>query len=1565
MLLKFGIPSLDELIDTSTKASAGNANPNSAHPNNIEAPYTESIAILGSEGTGKSVIALHLASHYAADCMREIVKERSINRYNTPALEPPDQASSGENMDPPRILYISSDLKRSGAEKIWKMFKLNAPNSRHIPFERTKSALERSQSEPNLKLILKDLSPLDPDGIVAFMTSAHLMDDGKQLEIGFLDLASHTAGDDWTFVNALLVKLQSVPSMRLDREDRQLPHLVVIDSVAGFETFVGTVDAYGNEQTRRSRIAQCIRNAGDRVNLLFVVEEAHNTEHLPEEYVTDVVFSMNKKTVSSSTIVTVEIQKARSRDHAKGEHPFEIRGGSGTTTGDRDNVDDSQSGNAYVEVFHSLAHRNHVMSASREKRKNDPNDTVSTFGLQYLNDLLHRANQSKKYGLKAGTTTALIGDPSTGKSALGERFLAWGLTQMAKDFVCLYALRASKDEFPDVKNIPRAQNGFARISLALGESIIQMRKSSPQEEIIEDDQGPLILMNSWKEVTRHLCRQVQNGVLLTRRDLKTVIDKDHQKDEDLYDWSKLIAATNLIVKAEGNNGPNEGSCAETDSSEHKGKAPMFQRSDGTPPQVNLDEDDAPQPQTRTMWHGFPDDNGDFLEGPEGLVKLFEHPNLQRPGILLTTTDRRSSELAEQCFRQFLPQIEDALEILKLDKTQHLESIRIQLIKILERQLIVRRFDMHGVPAPAILHLIFRNLVEANRLIFGIASPHSRDRRHFKCDRIRLVIDDLRVLTKINPEIIEDGGFLSFLTMFLEQEGIISLILHTDRMLPYRMAEDETSQALLSVLKRAILTWNVPFEGRHRIAISVMPHNEPDKHGVVRELTIDKDGIPDVTRKLELYSGIEEGQPVQVPLAVYIFNETPQCESYINTEDKLFREVFKSAEDSSPIHPGRVIFPIDAERLLSLRDYTHLPHGSQLPHTAVFPVDEYWALSEPHVLDNLYVYLRGDFRDNINNQKNEDPFGIFTGDPRKTQPVSSGALTRGRTRRRLSRQDFFVNKHYSLMSHVEFPSDAANRIEEPRECRIPFMWDFGFLLVRNGPWETAKDESLISTVRQRDVHATRAFTNLDVSSIIPVTAPDEEERAELRTEELFPKGRRSNTKVQQVLDALSAKGSVQQDAPISAGETIEEMGYQQRVAGISWRKFFGACHEVASVHYRQTGAIVSPFDIASPSSETINALVLEIWRSELLLESRILYTGKELAHITKQLSPQFHKKISITDILKITCASISPEDDVGKRVEPALEDSIERRFKSFRGKDPKFWSNDSPESGELRLQRFRELPLGAFCLYKTWLLLLEAIQFEDFLEPGDSFAFRQGRTASQQSIASRQWYKTACAFSNDLNNSASIHDSLSAVSLPGYYTTRGDWFLGTAKSSRSKLLAQNAIDLLSSRRANITRLQHGLGLPVRDIVPEKTCSSFRTALRCKLTRHDAAGQPQTLLTEMQYGELCDLGVKDRIDFHWQFRSEIEDYDRLSRPLQKWLGRLFRWTGDYKKSRTRGWIGGFGAYDELTCKQFRTVANFNSFLEFGNMCDLLLDELETAKRGTYGSHSTQPSDFLRSS
>ena len=305
MFLKFGIPSLDELVEI-------------PHPVESVTPgiASETVAILGPEGAGKSVLALHLASRYAADCLRRV--------YPTDSTQAKPKKSIL-----PRILYISSDLKASSAERVWKNFALEHPNTRQIPFERNMAGVERYTSihrKHTLELKKLWLGADTTDELVRelLIPARHRKKDNNANVI-FLDLASHTAGDDWSLVNALLVKLQTVDSARFSKKKPALPHLVIIDSVAGFETFVGRIDAYGNEQSRRSRIAQCLRNAGERVSLVFVVEESTGAERLPEEYVTDVVLSLRKKTVCQNSVLTVEVQKARAREHAKGEHSFEIR----------------------------------------------------------------------------------------------------------------------------------------------------------------------------------------------------------------------------------------------------------------------------------------------------------------------------------------------------------------------------------------------------------------------------------------------------------------------------------------------------------------------------------------------------------------------------------------------------------------------------------------------------------------------------------------------------------------------------------------------------------------------------------------------------------------------------------------------------------------------------------------------------------------------------------------------------------------------------------------------------------------------------------------------------------------------------------------------------------------------------------------------------------------------------------------------------------------------------------------------------------------------------------------
>src|ERR1044071_3097328 len=117
MPLRFGIPYLDDLIDVPFTVDRGRIDSEkkraAAAP---KAPAPESFTLIGPDGCGKSVLALHLASRYAADCYGR------IRRSAWPA------------QPLPRIMYISSDFQFAGAHTVWHNFGLNSPNRRLIPF---------------------------------------------------------------------------------------------------------------------------------------------------------------------------------------------------------------------------------------------------------------------------------------------------------------------------------------------------------------------------------------------------------------------------------------------------------------------------------------------------------------------------------------------------------------------------------------------------------------------------------------------------------------------------------------------------------------------------------------------------------------------------------------------------------------------------------------------------------------------------------------------------------------------------------------------------------------------------------------------------------------------------------------------------------------------------------------------------------------------------------------------------------------------------------------------------------------------------------------------------------------------------------------------------------------------------------------------------------------------------------------------------------------------------------------------------------------------------------------
>ena len=1444
MPLNFGIPSLDRLLEI----------PNVKDPLDFD---ESSMAILGPDGSGKSVLALHLASTYLADCRRFLL-DPEFRRENEPAKFLP------------LVLYISSDLRHSSAQRVWKNFALEAPSTRQVPFEQIWESMVRaglSFSLPpgtvwNATLRLKCYKPgklsasePKPEEIAHFLQTQTLLST-DEAQVAFLDLASKTAGDDWSFANSLIGQLESVETPRIQNSKkdkvRNLKHLVIIDSVAGFETFVGKLDAHGEEQSRRARIAQCMRNAGSHCHVVFVVEEPKDEERLPEEYVTDVVIRLRTVNGSTRSERTVEIEKARARQHAVGQHPFEVRGPQGTSTGEWENPDTPIAKNGYVQVFPTLNHRYLVAAMASGPGKLDPSTFVAPFGLRYLDQLLAQGPRmdelnSAKFsnGLRCGSVTAILGDSSTGKSVLSEKLLAEGFLRLAQDWIGLYA--GATDEKTHAK--PAFQNALSNTLANLSTPIIEEVSESKETGVSSAKIGVF----DAAQAIGHLHKAAKDGLLKSEANLQSIIEKHkdnpllgHHPGDDLpADWRDQFASRTNRTKIIEMHRPERKPQPATNARHHSLLANLTATWHTT--------------WNRPLGKFSPEEAIALLDG------LFAHPNLRFPGVLLTTSDKKASDVALRCLRYLDSAIESAIEGLwgKNAPKGLRDRIVTNLTRVIEDQLIVRRLDIDTVSTAAFVHLIQRNIYAAQEMIFGALFPPRQIDRNRKSNRIQLVVDDFRVLCSMCSAMQRDSLFLPYLAFALQREGVTSVIVYTDAVRPDRRPDDETSRTLLSLVNLGIFLWSVPFEGRSRIALTVVPPSSDANNGIIRELTLSEYGgelkkspnprtvIPNVTPHFELYSGIEEGKPKLIPLAVYLFDEAHRFSEYVDKEDALYRELFAAYDDPHAPGHGRILFPLDAKRYEALRDFAHLPSDTQDGHTIVYQVDGYWSMTGDGSLNSVYDYLFSDLEPDERLIKHQDPYRLF-----RNSPLSnSGSQTQP-----ARRIHFFQNKFYRsrLLEYGDY-NPRAGESEPPKPDRVPFMWDFAFTLARTGPWTLAEKTILSCSLALNPGQA---------------------------------------VSVRDVFELLSSADQPRKPAWFNS---------------YGWRYFFEACQIVADQYRVKTGTPVLPFDLATPSGETLNCLVLEIWLSEL---DSLLGAKRRWAQ-------------DWTDKRKLL--SNPDYDPAGQfRIRELMSIGLDGRSVAEAINDVKPNSNE-PE------------PIGILALYKTWLLLLEVLDFTQFCSSADGFNVVDSRDCSLNAVASRHWYKTACDFSARIQSEQGVHDGVSLLRLPGKFSTRGDWFLASSEGSRSRLLGQHAIDLLSSRRANLTRMQMGLGLPVRDVLHPEGTPRLRTALQCEV---------KGVLSQVPYEDLVErCGIVPgsfRDDFFWLWRSSFTDYDRQSRVLQKWLARIFQWTIRYRREHPKKWEGGFLAYDQMSQGNFERFQTYSSSAEFAEHCDLLLDELRAAER-----------------
>ena len=189
------------------------------------------------------MFALHVASTYLA---------LLYYRYKMRKAPEGDAAVSAF----PLVFYVSSDLRYQAAKKIWDNFYLDHPWHRYVPFLPQQDIdfsrqLVHEHDTPTFCAALHDCKPGDDN--VAQRLREHRRNVNAETNVApvsFLDLATQTTGDDWLFVARLMAALP--------RRKGAPPNLLILDSVAGFETLVGERNSFGERMSRRARVAQLI-----------------------------------------------------------------------------------------------------------------------------------------------------------------------------------------------------------------------------------------------------------------------------------------------------------------------------------------------------------------------------------------------------------------------------------------------------------------------------------------------------------------------------------------------------------------------------------------------------------------------------------------------------------------------------------------------------------------------------------------------------------------------------------------------------------------------------------------------------------------------------------------------------------------------------------------------------------------------------------------------------------------------------------------------------------------------------------------------------------------------------------------------------------------------------------------------------------------------------------------------------------------------------------------------------------------------------------------------------------
>jgi hypothetical protein len=1368
----FGIPELDALLRPANRMSEAAAE-------SAVQPHYFVTCIEGSAGSGKSTLALHCAAQHA---------------------------KLGAT-----VVYISTDWSYSQALGLWNSYRLGHPAGKPDQnCQEHRYAGPDAHSGPNnqargdsiieikplpsrnewLPGVPKAQSPKSAADLIADRTLVPLGNGGGAGVVYFLDLSREDLGDEWSFTERLLgsLKRQINAPNKLDQHD-----LVVVDSLPGLEVLSSQIDSYGSQVGTEVHLSRLIRLASESgMDLLYTAgSEEPAGRSMRAEAQADFVYQLGADTCYGTPMRQLTIVKARGYSHLLAPSIIEFRSDKPTFSSGKEDLDHRPTQNFYAYLYPSLGS---LLASIKEKqlRINDipePSESraVCATGIQFLDNLLVRAASSEtstkkqptssladRFGVPAGTALSVVGDQLTHKSAIGMAFARYTFTRVGRRVFSL------------------------------------LQVPSEGEVKVEDDLSPLPLrsIDSW-----HRYRlECLSGEELDKDVSAAVESNSKQFEEALEKRAREEGAPNREPDMSYKLGLKQIVRRLWDQIDHF--EAHFQRKDKEFPTLEAE-----------IGAGLSDAEKVVISKIRRILRLSfliaSRPGISRRALLVSTRFVMLQDFAQEAAHymamRFEPQVIGILALLR--KEFKLSAAVAAVLEARFKTDFVRYYN----------HIIFRNL-DYRRLVGSdvvpsilfdivrrcsfeiisrmqieplpqITSVQPEAERFEWLDpisaegsvRLRIVVDDLRAVREAAARTSRDErfeDFLSTLTTFLRSRNLTCCLIES--------SSGDSERSGLGPLGRPekVISVNlakVRFKSGSRVSISVDPAVQDDYHGVVRELKLvemkssyfpyPRIRLPFVDPDFELYENLGTGDPKIVGLKVMLYRETKGWDTYYREVNSFLGRVVTSNVDSKD---PEVVFPIEPKDYITLQDLATFQNSADLPCTLVIQVDGYWALRREGDLRDLTHYLRRQLDSGfVFERAKEDQFFAYVARVPSTPDDPKTSLSARDPMSRLEQYQLFSKSaRDKVIYSPHFPrSDDGERWDDFID-RVPFTWDFGFLLVEDIFKERAELKEILHVDKEDRRYATSQY---------------------------------------------------------------------------SWESFLAACEECAITASTSLGEALVPFRLGADFPETMDSVVLEMLFSDLLskglLEGMLdLLSGGQMNR--KSVESNVFLQDGLISLLRVRESGDESEMKLSREARKALMRLVRRLAKAM-----------LPRRGH------------------------------KLLDPKDCKSLRY--------IAARHWYKTAASETNpDLGGNSSGR-RYTVYSLPGSFSTRGDWYLGIAKGSRSIRLGELAIDALTDIEQNVKRLRLGIGLPVRDIfsrnetqygrhsvatgIQEWDKNGIRRALQLEEFFERTAGQTWVADKNVVTPPLpCD-GLKNPNpkEVWWLWRSALGGYDWQAEPFRSWL------------------------------------------------------------------------------